>query len=325
MKRAPLVAFKWDVYPDVYEWQRLGDLKAQAEGLEGYPPDELVLSVGFLGTRYPPTRSTRAGDAIVHPWLEDERLPQQLKPRRYAPLFEHRALYKTFADSGATPEGILAFAKKYGHLGLATYVGEATGPALLGDTAVHGEMFRVWRHELAAMRHAVGVWEKVRDGDAAWLEKRVRREEEDAVFFESLDEFQDFVHHVREPIANRHHRSDLLSHARLGNVLLAAKAHLQWVVNSKLARYTSSQMLWEGEGGDLKQYVLPNNLLGAMWCQLAAAIEEKRNQRICDHCGQWYELAPQARSRKQGYCSNSCRQKAYRGRKAAPRPERRKR
>lgn len=59
----------------------------------------------------------------------------------------------------------------------------------------------------------------------------------------------------------------------------------------------------------------PTNLLGAIWLSFAAAVTDGRDYLKCPTCGTWFDPSGENARRKKQYCSMSCRQKAYRGRK----------
>lgn len=63
----------------------------------------------------------------------------------------------------------------------------------------------------------------------------------------------------------------------------------------------------------------PKDLLAAMWLELALAVEGNSNYRPCDVCPTWFEVAPGSGREDKTYCSDACRMRAYRKRKAASR------
>jgi len=63
--------------------------------------------------------------------------------------------------------------------------------------------------------------------------------------------------------------------------------------------------------------ILPHTLLHALWVQLVLAIDGNVSLRGCVQCRKWFTLeAGRGRSDKE-YCSNACRMRAYRKRKAS--------
>ncbi len=69
-----------------------------------------------------------------------------------------------------------------------------------------------------------------------------------------------------------------------------------------------------GSSGSLEQYLEPPNLLGAMWVQLAGAVEGATSFTPCAECSVWIDTAPGSNRPDKAYCSPACRQRAYRKR-----------
>ena len=62
--------------------------------------------------------------------------------------------------------------------------------------------------------------------------------------------------------------------------------------------------------------VVPRDLWGALWLQFADAVASGARYERCRECTTWFELSPQAARADRLYCSEGCKQKAYRERKA---------
>jgi transposase-like protein len=60
----------------------------------------------------------------------------------------------------------------------------------------------------------------------------------------------------------------------------------------------------------------PTDLLTTLWLQFAMAVVENKEFRKCESCSRSFELSPEINRMSRYYCSNACRVKAYRGRKA---------
>jgi len=70
--------------------------------------------------------------------------------------------------------------------------------------------------------------------------------------------------------------------------------------------------------GSARLSILPHTLLHALWVQLVLAIDGNVSLRACVQCRKWFTLeAGRGRSDKE-YCSDACRMRAYRKRKARP-------
>jgi hypothetical protein len=70
------------------------------------------------------------------------------------------------------------------------------------------------------------------------------------------------------------------------------------------------------EGDRLAFRVVGRTLLGDMWLQLALAIGGDKRFRQCPWDGRWWELHPDIARTNKVYCSDACKQAAYRQRKA---------
>ena len=88
--------------------------------------------------------------------IEDWQLERHpdTKLRTYAPLREGMALYRELAATERTPNGVLAFASRYGHLGSAIPMVKET--------------FGRWRYYITWIREVIRLWELilVRDTDS---------------------------------------------------------------------------------------------------------------------------------------------------------------
>jgi hypothetical protein len=111
-----------------------------------------------------------------HEWVENARgewwltdgLPHHVPQHKtYAPLQDHTGLFRTFADTVPTPDGIRAFANRYGLLGLRQShhrVGGSApwhepGGASQEDWVTWGESQEDWVKAILTMRHTVALWE----------------------------------------------------------------------------------------------------------------------------------------------------------------------
>lgn len=90
---------------------------------------------------------------------------------------------------------------------------------------------------------------------------------------------------------------------------------LEAILNEQLIGRVSPQLRWHHESKQSKLHFVPENLLGAMWLQLATAIDRGLEYRQCSTCSKWFEVARLERGQERAYCSNACRSRAYRKRK----------
>lgn len=217
--------------------------------------------------------------------------------RAYAPLTDEPALFRTFADLPATPEVIVAFADRYGMLG-----GAVVRRFLVPDSDEIGigigEPIEAWRDAIRDIRRVVQTWDRARESDPH--RPRWQRPEKVTKVYRS-----GLCHNVAAVLRERW-RPDVLP-------------NVQRAINAKLSAETSARMLWDREEGRLRLHLRPASLLGALWLQLAQAIDGNADYRRCRVCAAWFELHPDRNRTSRAYCGDACRVKAYRGRQARAR------
>jgi hypothetical protein len=91
---------------------------------------------------------------------------------------------------------------------------------------------------------------------------------------------------------------------------------LQDVTNKMLTRGSSPALLWEPNALSFDIKMVPHDLIGFMWAQFAEAVAGGKGFRKCASCAQWMEIAPGQGRPEKSYCSDACRMRAYRKRKA---------
>jgi hypothetical protein len=91
---------------------------------------------------------------------------------------------------------------------------------------------------------------------------------------------------------------------------------LQEWINSRLTDACSPALLWEPNGRSFQIRMVPHDLIGFMWVQFAEAVAGGKEFRQCASCARWMEIAPGRGRPEKSYCSDACRMRAYRKRKA---------
>jgi hypothetical protein len=271
--------------------------------------------------------------------------------KAYRPLREFTGLFRTFADTKLSKEGILQFANTYGRLGgelgvnftLSEQEFQNEGCAELqvsnhrgktgskipdvfavenqtGDT-FEGEPIEDWRSEISEMRATLRLWEALLHSDMSEL-KQVLRWEKDGVYYvnETVQSSLN-ARHSGSRIAERKCivslRDPVLSGTKQGDVVTPGWFCLQQRVNDKLKEHLSStKLLWSAQN-HLELTIVPRSLISALWLQLARAVEGNRSYRSCEFCQRWFEVGAEVRADAK-YCKNACRQKAYRRHKENP-------
>jgi len=240
------------------------------------------------------------GDALVAPNLFGE---------EYEPP---AILYLDFAELEETPEAVLAFAEKYGPLGIGERDEDGTRREPLG----------VWYAEARIMRLLIEFWDLVEELDSEALEKLLNENEfaslggdawdpwadlpgvrtlDDGTYSVPRDVLEHYGPHVevgtREQLKGTAKNLGQVTREDACRTILERRltAALQWGVRHV---YSGS------EGLALKA----TNLRGFLWLQLALAVDGNRQYRRCRECGKLYERARSDRE----YCGDACKQRAHR-------------
>ena len=193
------------------------------------------------------------------------------------------------------------------------------------------EPFGGWLWAIATMRHALHLWDMVRANDKAGLSRLIHWSGSDHVFIQDAVNpqlrdrrpkkmtFQDFrgdwTFEIRRIIADERH--EMFSEMTPGDVLVPALAHIRDEINMHLAEHTSAQLNAGTNITGMGIQLVPKNLFGALWLQFAEAIDDDRDYRRCTQCLKWFEIAPGSGRPDKLYCSDACRMRSYRTRKAA--------
>ncbi len=265
-----------------------------------------------------------SGQQTVRPgwFLTVNRAGLREKPmaQRYAPLRRYTGLFRTFADIQLTCEGVQAFANTYGLLGsdrVSRMIVLPEGTPTPGVVST-GESLRAWEREWRSMRRAVQLWEAAHNGDVASLSRVINWKGRDAVQYNAQpDEADPTQTRKWEVIASAHINPGVLAHFQPGDVIRPALYYVQRTVNESVKGIISPRLLWKDDMTGLGWHVVPDSLLGALWLQLAQAISGKKEYRRCLSCDRWYELEPATARQSKLYCSDACRMRAYRRRRAS--------
>ena len=271
--------FLWDVSSAGYEWVEAIPVPDRKGDYDQYEPEIFLISA--------------TGDSIIE---------------RYSPLQDQSGLFRQFADTPPTQEGILGFARKYGRLG-----GDAEEGIFLptGDpksyVPMRGERLSTWHHQIRIMHQAINLWDLAQAGDVRGLSSFITWKGPDTV--ERRLEGKDIDH---ETIASWEISPELLHQFRPGDLIQPALVATQRMINRALR--ASPRLLWNHKQARLDLHIVPDSLLDALWFQFARAVDGNRSYRRCAACRTWFEISPDTARVTRIYCSNACRSKAYRKR-----------
>ncbi|MBD3336437.1 MAG: hypothetical protein GF355_13060 [Candidatus Eisenbacteria bacterium] len=300
-----LMQFSWGVPIRGYTWI---DAR-RITGLRFGPQDERFLSPG-------PTSQWRA----------------------YNPLQDRPALFRNFAELDPSEETVQAFADEHGALGLDRDIGIPRGE---GRAHSRGELLSTWTKEVTFMNHALRVWDALRSGASDDLRRwfHLKRQRDVAVVEYTPDEewplgvpqisvqyttgeAGDHAKFLPPGVSDRRGDPGTSVEQVPSDPYDLGLAFLQESLNRQLRNRLgcSVQTITESTRPvPLGLHIIPKSLLGAMWLQLARAIEDETRFQRCPQCGTWFKLPNKARRSSTTYCSPACRVRTYRDRQAQAR------
>jgi hypothetical protein len=285
-------------------------------------------------------------------WLITRSEAQNREIRRYDPLQEESSLFRTFADTPLTEEGILQFTRQYGRLGVEKWVFSKEKLALAHSNegqklemkslsqrvldlnrGVSGESLGMWKQSIRHMRFALSLWDAIRSNDVGQLRRFI-------LFQEGSDRAGWFIYRSSEEVGDGYEGGvieetghDIPANARAllkpENVIRLALLVVQTLANEQLWTHAGPRLLYEPSTplddlaaeefpqNKLTLRIVPKNLLGAMWLQYARGIDGNKNYRQCRACGKWFEISLEANRPTRFFCKDACRYKFYRERIAA--------
>jgi hypothetical protein len=189
----------------------------------------------------------------------------------------------TFTATPPTEAGILAFANRYGLLGV------VFDALWLGGSP--DERFSTWVDQIRAMHDCTETWKALR--------KPKRRLQDPGAFIEAV---------------NTHlHASYWSSTFGLGRRERGSEETVPTGLRAPAAPVL--QFLAMPKKGMVTVETRPANLLHALWLQFAFAIVEAPEFRQCPSCGSWFAVSPARRRADATYCKETCRVQAYKGRR----------
>jgi hypothetical protein len=265
---------------------------------------------------------------------------EQYWARSYFPMKEAPGLFRNFAElSLDTDDDILKFANKYGQLGIPAHTDvtpRVSNPLLYNKW---DERRLDWKREISSMKAMINLWDMVKSKDHAGLERHLildgGRDWEHWVYLshpEVLEAARTISPEYAVSIRPNDYASILL-HRDLdwlpkGDLLMRGSFLVQQVVNNHLSGGPYERTRWHGEAaaqlcfdresGTHRLQFMPKTLLGAMWLQFARAIDGDRKYRACKECGTWFEVSTADTGFRVNrlFCSDACKSKDYRDRKA---------
>ena len=289
------VEFVWHKAEDGYYWKEDG-LICSGRSIE--------ITAGPFIDRIPPGRQTRPEEIVIRKW-PTEREPYvdtPLSSFEYRPLENYPTLFFQFAATDPSRDGILAFANEYGQLTdpfPEEYSVLENGEETFGECA----KLKFWQQEIREMSRLVRLHELWKDKDRKTLRKAVTWNGNNATI--------GTTHVIRVPKRD---------------VLLVAQRVIQARVNDRFDQGLDGSRSYVGIRPALKlnganqlvSYLMPDNLLSAMWIQLYQEVIGKTNFKRCEICHEPVDVTDKSSNwHFHPWCYNAQKQKEYRARKRA--------
>jgi hypothetical protein len=223
--------------------------------------------------------------------------------RYYKPLEHATGLFRNFAEIDGTEAAFQQFANGSGMLGVSCMVARRKGDEIIGDA----EPFAQWAEEHLFIRRAVRLWTAIQSyslGQQGELRALIKWQDHHSVSYQDGG--------AKEWIATPDVYSELIGdRLKFPDIEMPAWYQLQRVIDRKLKQLRPApQLLWDN--GQLRLFVRPQSLIGAMWLQLALAVEGDRKYRTCVGCGRWFEIGGGQKRADSETCNATCRKRRQR-------------
>lgn len=236
--------------------------------------------------------------------------------------------FLTFAHiDPQSDDDIAQFASSHGLLGGGPRIGIATSRETSVDgPGIKGELRSYWRGHIREMKEAVDLWDDIQAKDETALKNRIQWRSPTLITYEGEERVAPLsgmrFHNstiIALNTAERRHHPELIERLRPGDLLTPARIHLIQTINEKLRPYVEFGLRL---ADDFKHVVTINQpvcLVGALWFQIAMAVQDFASFRTCDNCGKWLRVLPGGYRINRRTCNDRCRVQFYDRRKAAAR------
>lgn len=265
-----------------------------------------------------------------------ERGPTGAKQRTYSPFAQrHTPLFVTFGQLAPTQDAILAFANQYGLLGAPVTQGFEHGRLSVGLPAQQGELFDAEsvseesRDLLARYRHVGFVphaWvDHIRA--MAGITRAIQKHSEGVSLWDGglLSLGIGYGRHWRVVSPDPEGAAARIETPRSKERKKAMEGpFIAYGFTAMLQKVVTPRVDWIASTGRFRLALEPQSLIGCLWLQAAMALSERKQLRRCigPGCSQVIEISldhPIGRRTDAQFCSDACRARDYRGRRAKAR------
>jgi hypothetical protein len=230
-------------------------------------------------------------------------------------------LYLELARLNTTEESILAFAARFGTLGLRREHFHSTE-----CSEIFGESAPAWGQAIGEFQFWFRVWEAVENRDLRALGRMLSDARVPPEVFAARDLRKTALRAIVNSINNHLHAWAPITVVHQGCFKQSCPFNTR-PLPSKQLQYVSYELRVSeiGGGNKITGHLNPSSLLVAAWLQLAEVACGQRRFRPCDICGQLMDVSKTARpgsKRVHGRCSLTQRMRRYRARLGGENEER---
>lgn len=224
--------------------------------------------------------------------------------RVYDPYREQPTLFQDFARLEPTEEQFQRFADRFGLLFNPQSLRQIRNRR--GKVAVWAVSYREWSQAHGRMRKALLLAEALRDKDRRKLESL--RQEIDESYRRARDHVHQYGRDWAAATLSIEPPPPALSFR--GRSLFA----FEWGARDSLDGELSPTLQWPECADRPRLLYRPSGLLGIMWLQFAEWLTTPKTFTACPMCAQRFEISQEetGHRRTRKFCSNKCRQRAYR-------------
>ncbi len=236
-------------------------------------------------------------------WLVPTAPLKKIEQKVTWPLDVESALFIKFSEikQPKAQEAIVEFANEHGTL----------FPFFADKENI--DLFNVWSSEIATMRLAIRIRLNFANKRKSSLYKLIKWDGKKHVKVKPNQELRKELGAI--PQCRVHTNPSTWKRLNELDVeMRPAAAWLGGIVNERLQKNTAASVLWYDREEHFTTRIIPHNLLGALWIQFSQALSENRKYKRCKECQAWWEESLNKSRKTRRYCSDACKQKAYRKR-----------
>ncbi len=233
------------------------------------------------------------------------------------------ALFRTFADTQVTREGIDEYIRRFASPLAPIEYGavDKRGQLHLFVSTDNQKLSSDWPKQILDMRRCVQLWDLVRAGDQDRLARHIKWQADAdgqlAVHYDSHPDLKPGSaaalpdQRVTAAIVSADSPPALFSSLRPNDVFSPAMLYIEARINDHLSDPMLTRASYIPQLGNLSLLSHPGNFLTGLWLQLAQAVAENKTYARCKECENWFETSTPGSRTTRMYCSEGCKVQAY--------------